>query len=802
MSSNRPTDGGTPTVEACIAWLQQILKTVQTPSALLELANSDAGAAANPSLNAIRMIAPEAADLLSLAGMALFNDGQAARACEFLEHALEIRADDPSILFNLASMYFQSNNMERAAGAYGRLIKYEPENPENHFCLGFASLRSGQTENAERALLATLDLAPTHLGGANNLGALYIEQGRFEDACSILLQAQAHHPDDPNIEQTLTIAALQLGNFEVAIPLLVKAAAINPTDASIQLYLARVYRAVGNYGGAAGAAGAALRLAPNSDEASFLLAESLAGSAKPFGPNDLEFAAQCMQRNKEAGRLLGPLVCAYYESRESVAAILGRAKIDHTPEALSGGEIPLAISALDEPAFRMLIAAHPLCSFPFENALMQIRNYALLHLCGEGEEGDDLGWRAGISMDFLVALGQQNFLTLYVQEESAQERGAVVALITGQIERIAAGGVPDPYSVAVIACYRPLFETEIAEPIMNAADGQLDPALAPLIAQQIYAPRTEREIAATFESLTPIKDDVSIAVREHYEEHPYPSWQDLKPTEAVAYDKSFLWQYPILRGRDIDWPAAAQILVAGCGTGSTVASVAKQFPDADILALDLSRASLAYGARKAKEMGILNATFAQADILELGTLERKFDAIYCTGVLHHLREPVVGWRNLVDLLKPGGLMRIALYSEIGRAGVVAAREIIAEQGYGANADDIRACRALISTMTDKDRLAEVMRTVDFFNLATCRDMLFHFQEHRFDLPAIKTILSQLDLEFLGFVDLQEATVKSFAEIYPGTEAQRSLDNWHQFEQENPQAFFACYNFWTHKPKRA
>ena len=58
----------------------------------------------------------------------------------------------------------------------------------------------------------------------------------------------------------------------------------------------------------------------------------------------------------------------------------------------------------------------------------------------------------------------------------------------------------------------------------------------------------------------------------------------------------------------------------------------------------------------------LPVSYGQADILELGRLGRTFDVVDVGGVLHHMAEPLTGWRVLVSLLRPGGLMRVALYS--------------------------------------------------------------------------------------------------------------------------------------------
>jgi 2-polyprenyl-3-methyl-5-hydroxy-6-metoxy-1,4-benzoquinol methylase len=102
-----------------------------------------------------------------------------------------------------------------------------------------------------------------------------------------------------------------------------------------------------------------------------------------------------------------------------------------------------------------------------------------------------------------------------------------------------------------------------------------------------------------------------------------------------------------------------------------------RFPTARILAVDLSLTSLAYATRRSRELGFDRVEYAQADILELGALDRRFDVVESIGVLHHLGDPIRGWRVLTDLLKPGGMMFIGLYSELARKAVVAARAFIA-----------------------------------------------------------------------------------------------------------------------------
>ena len=82
----------------------------------------------------------------------------------------------------------------------------------------------------------------------------------------------------------------------------------------------------------------------------------------------------------------------------------------------------------------------------------------------------------------------------------------------------------------------------------------------------------------------------------------------------------------------------------------------------------------------------------QADILNLNKLDRQFDIIESSGVLHHMDEPLEGWRILKSCLKQGGLMKIALYSELARQNILEIRKEICNAGLGSSDIDMRSFR--------------------------------------------------------------------------------------------------------------
>jgi SAM-dependent methyltransferase len=203
---------------------------------------------------------------------------------------------------------------------------------------------------------------------------------------------------------------------------------------------------------------------------------------------------------------------------------------------------------------------------------------------------------------------------------------------------------------------------------------------------------------------------------------------------------------------------------------------------------------MAYGMRKAEELGLSTIKFAQADLLELGSWTQRYDMIMCTGVLHHLEQPEKGLDVLLSLLKPGGIMKLALYSEIGRQSIVAGRDFIAAKGYALSDEGIRQCRRDIFALPPSDPVRGVAERGDFYALSSCRDLLFHVQEHRFTIPQIKALLAERNLRFLGFIYSKVSLFTSYLARFPDNPEADNLDNWEIYEVENPTAFKNMYQF--------
>jgi len=235
-------------------------------------------------------------------------------------------------------------------------------------------------------------------------------------------------------------------------------------------------------------------------------------------------------------------------------------------------------------------------------------------------------------------------------------------------------------------------------------------------------------------------------------------------------------------------------LVAGCGTGKHPITLAKNFTMVDVVALDLSRASLAYASRLAKQFQVDNIEFIHGDILDVRKIGRQFDVIECVGVLHHMEDPELGLSSLLAVLKPRGLLNIGLYSTLARREIKRLREANRKIGMASTIKNIREFRF---ELLNQGR-SGFLKYKDFYATSSCRDLLFHEQECQFSLPDLAVLFEKHDLRFLGFHSLDEKYLARYRSIYPEDSFLTNLDNWHQFESKYPDTFSKMYQFHCQK----
>ena len=153
------------------------------------------------------------------------------------------------------------------------------------------------------------------------------------------------------------------------------------------------------------------------------------------------------------------------------------------------------------------------------------------------------------------------------------------------------------------------------------------------------------------------------------------------PTEQRETVEAFDWEWTHFdqvteehREQFLDWIAPVTpeflrgkvMLDAGCGKGRHLYWTA-QFGAAEAVGVDLG-ISVEAAFRNTRHLS--NAHVIQADIYSLPLKSSSFDYIYCIGVLHHLRDPRLGFLTLVKCMRPDGALSAWVYGREGNGWIV------------------------------------------------------------------------------------------------------------------------------------
>jgi SAM-dependent methyltransferase len=449
---------------------------------------------------------------------------------------------------------------------------------------------------------------------------------------------------------------------------------------------------------------------------------------------------------------------------------------------------PSGIGAIArDPMLRCMLESATVRHIDLERYLTAVRRIMLSNAVKVTRSGDAVKHTV---LGFCCTLAKQCFINEYIFAMSAEESEQVEGLTAALSHALATRRPIPPILLSAVAAYVPL--SRVDESRLLLARAWPEP-VRQVLTQQLTEPDEEKRFREIIPRLTRVENYVSMLVKQQYEENPYPRWVHAANVGTpVTVNEHLCQQFPSASFRPLGKKdGVINILVAGCGTGRHPIEVAEKYLDARILAVDLSLASLCYARRKTPPALADKLEYAQADILELPSVGRTFDLIDASGVLHHLSDPFAGWRALLSLLRPGGFMRVGLYSELARRHIVAARAFIAQQGFQPTPEDIRRCRQELLRSPFK----EVAMASDFFTTSECRDLLFHVQETRTTIPQIESFIAENGLQFIGF-EFAPQVQQRYENIFGNFG--RDLQRWHSFELQNPDAFSGMYQFAVQK----
>ncbi|MFK5950363.1 MAG: methyltransferase domain-containing protein [Methylococcales bacterium] len=689
----------------------------------------------------------------------------------------------------------------------------DPELPQL-LAEGLEKHKANCLSEAEQIYNAFLQQHPEHSQVLAFLGALVARNGKFSMAVTLLRKAIQNNPNLADPRYCMSSVLLAQGMNSEAVTPCSYALAFGHPSAKQRLesllnnlgaeehsrssnILARTSRSKGQFNAALKYSQEAIKHEPNDFFNWLLFSQCISrfhfDAALP--PDLLTYVRQAFTiNNLEHKKLTRPAICALYHN-EKIAPLLSYdekepEKIKCLRESLHSGSLE---SLSQNELFNRLLRLTFVDDIRLEKFLTSLRE-AFLWNCLE----DPSASKNPINyLSLIVSLSNQCFLNEYIWMMSAKETAAIDKLASMVEGKIGQKEKAAPHLIAIFSAYRPLYTLSCAEELLaeNWPDEMSD-----IIKTQLFEPLKEIQYRESIPTLLPLSGSVSQMVRSQYEENPFPRWSTLPVWAQKSTMEEYIGRvFPNLRKEEQTQPGHPQILVAGCGTGWIPNDLANRIENSSITALDLSLASLGYAQRKSKELGFENIEYVHGDIQNLGELQMQFDHINCFGVLHHMEDPLKGWRALNDSLKPGGTMEIGLYSEMARRSNTQLRQYIEEQGFKASSEGMRDFRQHIIELDDASPFKTITNSHIFYCMSELRDTTFHAQELMLTIPKIENMLAELELQFIGFVPEDPSIQSRYRSRFPQDTEMRSLELWHQFEVSNPNTFSNCYTFWVRKP---
>ncbi|GIW12177.1 MAG: hypothetical protein KatS3mg061_3234 [Dehalococcoidia bacterium] len=149
---------------------------------------------------------------------------------------------------------------------------------------------------------------------------------------------------------------------------------------------------------------------------------------------------------------------------------------------------------------------------------------------------------------------------------------------------------------------------------------------------------------------------------------PEPGW--LHPAMGEFYYRTARWGFyfdreDVLRyyyGRLIEPLRPRRILDVGCAIGEAAILLAKLFPQAEVIGVDLSPPMLRWARREAARQGVTNVVFYHRDFCDLSYWpDASFDFVYENYCLHEVPTyaGLACVREMIRLTRPGGRLAFA-----------------------------------------------------------------------------------------------------------------------------------------------
>ena len=716
----------------------------------------------------------------NLIGSSYFSLSDFSNAIKCFEKAINLNSNELISILNLGSAYYELKHYEKSKKYFHNVIKIEPNSDYANYMLGNIYFLDRSIEKSEYFLNQCLQKNPKNSHAYNILGLIFDFRNDLDQAEACFQKSLTLSNNNFDALNNLGNIFLKKNNLDLAREYYQKAININPQLCGAYSNLGLICSRNGNFYESYQFYIKALKINGVHRDSLINLSQILSFlDFSVININELEMIITRILDLKlySKSKYIAPLLPMILEKNKLFLEL---------EENIQNYEINKFLNSfLQLNNFCKFLKLCPIPSLRIENFLKNTREKILMNKDAINYSSDNFSAIESISINF--------FISEFVIEESDLERKNI-KLLKEEIKNKVQNKELE-IKILILSLYCKLELIDYNNLIKSSH------FLSNIFKLHIEDSQKEDEIKKNLISYSSIEDLVSQNVKKQYEQNPYPRWQsyefihEKKPLIQILNELSIKFHID----QNINF-VSPQVLIAGCGTGQHAIESYSRYLNAKITCIDLSLSSLAYANRKIIEKNIKNIDFFHCDILEIKNLPcDNFDVIESSGVIHHMQNPEHGLNNLISKLKNGGFIKLGLYSKYAREEIRDFRKKFINNDFNnLSKDDLKKIRNDLIKRNDFE-MKNIFRWSDFFSLSEFRDLLVHVQEHQFDCIELKKLLSDNNLNFLGFEFRNTSIINNFKSIY-GSESLTNLEKWHDFESRNKNTFSGMYQFWCQKIK--
>lgn len=585
--------------------------------------------------------------------------------------------------------------------------------------------RASARDDARRLLAQVTAAEPRNGAALNLLGRLAMDCNALDEAHALFLQSLDAEPNNAQTHTNLGYWALLTGDAHAAEGHFTAALQHDTRSAAAFCGIAHAKREQGEYAVAWLHYRQLLDLGhawPSVFDGMVRCAEFLTvEQANPALATDvLRLLAQDGLPYHKLGRLATGLLHAQYD--------------------LSNPDAPITLNEAADDNLLILALQKTLLTDPdVEDLVTLLRTGILEEVAHTGSLRDEL-------QPLALAIGHYGERTGYVLLASEEENAWIASLNSAILEHLKAQASPEDLAGAVIvsAMYGALFQQVFAVELGRFERNAWPLAMQDMLGVSFYDKADDEAYKLGFDEK---KSELVLAGEDVA--HAWPHWTNLDHHNVRPLREELQHS---LRIPVENLPETLRVLVVGASSGQKALEMARYFSDVEVIAVDEDLANLAYGARKARELGLENIVFwpwslasqfiADGHPVHYVELSRMPSAQVTVSVDALIRQA----------LASGGVLHVNSGSFSQDTADQQICALIDEHQLAPTAENLRALRRLIMNSRNEGPWDALLTSDDFYAAAGCRRRWFQSENRGQTQALLDTLANEMDWKLVKAKD--------------------------------------------------